>query len=77
MPLKLYRRHTQDCIAGLPVGSRTYEPDEGRRGAKKCVCLIHAAGTLRGRFYRKCTNQTKWDEARVRWRRLGRIRLLG
>lgn len=63
MGLKLYRRHTQDCIAGKPVGERTYESDEGRRGTKKCVCLIHASGTL-GRFNRRCTERFTWDDAK-------------
>jgi len=73
MGLKLYRRHTRNCAAGHPVGGRTYESDEGRRGAKRCVCLIHAAGTL-GTFNRKCTDRFTWQEAKQvagRWESAG------
>jgi integrase len=62
MGLKLYRRHTRNCRARFSIGTRTYESDEGRRDAKKCVCLIHASGTL-GTFNRKCTEKFAWADA--------------
>ena len=49
MPLKLYRRHRKECEAARPEDTRTGEFEEGRRGWKKCACLIHASGTLAGR----------------------------
>jgi site-specific recombinase XerD len=72
--LKLYRRHTADCSAKLPLGSRSYEADEDRRKVKKCACLIHASGTLQRKFDRKCTNEFEWQEAKTvakDWQALG------
>ena len=46
MVLKLYRRHRIDCEGNHPEDSRSGEFEEGRRGWKKCACLIHASGTL-------------------------------
>ena len=53
MALKLYRRHRKECEGGHPEDSRSGEFEEGRRGWKKCACLIHASGTLGGTFNRK------------------------
>jgi hypothetical protein len=41
MVLKLYRRHRIDCEGNHPEDSRSGEFEEGRRGWKKCACLIH------------------------------------
>jgi integrase len=65
MALKLYRRHRLECEAGLTEDARTGEVDERRRGWKKCACLIHASGTLGGRFNRRHTGKTRWEEARA------------
>jgi integrase len=65
MPLTLYRRHGKDCKASHAEGSFTGEFEEGRRGAKRCSCIIHASGTLAGKFNRKRTGCFKWDEARA------------
>ena len=65
MPLKLYRRHGKDCEASFPEGVFTGEYEEGRRGAKRCSCTIHASGTLAGKFNRKRTGCFKWDDARA------------
>lgn len=65
MALKLYRRHRQECEVGHPEDSRTGEFEEGRRGWKKCGCLIHASGTLGGKFNRKHTGKADWDEAKA------------
>lgn len=65
MALKLYRRHRKECEAGLPEDARTGEVEERRRGWKKCACLIHASGTLSGRFNRKQTGKTDWGEAKA------------
>lgn len=64
MPLTLYRRHRKDCEASHPEGSFTGEFEESRRGAKRCACVIHASGTLAGKFNRKRTGCFKWDDAR-------------
>src|SRR5690606_38370208 len=65
--LTLYRRHSRrpgKCFAGHPPDSRTYEPEERRRRAKKCACPIYADGTLAGRFKRKNTGEIEWEHAR-------------
>jgi integrase len=41
----------------------TYKADELRRSWKSCRCPIYASGTLAGRFRRKNTERTTWDEA--------------
>lgn len=41
------------------------EFEEGRRGWKRCACLIHASGTLGGKFNRKQTGKSDWEEARA------------
>jgi integrase len=64
MPLTLYRRHRNGCEASRPEGSFTGEFEESRRGAKRCSCIVHASGTLAGKFNRKRTGCFKWDEAR-------------
>ena len=38
------------------IDRRSGEFDEGRRGWKKCGCLIHVSGTLSGKFKRKQAN---------------------
>jgi len=67
MALNLYRRHYRlagKCIAGHEPDSRSYEPDELRRGWKKCYCPIYACGTLARAFKRKNTERVRWDEAK-------------
>jgi len=41
------------------------EFDETRRGWKRCGCLIHVSGTLGGKFKRKQTGKSNWDEAKA------------
>jgi integrase len=65
MGLKLYRRHRTECEGGHPEDSRSGEFEEGRRGWRKCACLIHASGTLGGNFNRKQTGKSDWDEAKA------------
>jgi site-specific recombinase XerD len=68
MPLNLYRRHFRAegrCVGGHPADSRNYEPEELRRGWKKCYCPIYADGTLGGAFRRKNTKKTTWPEAKT------------
>lgn len=65
MALKLYRRHRKECEAGHLEDARTGHFEEGRRGWKRCACLIHASGTLAGRFSRRQTGKTDWDEAKA------------
>jgi integrase len=64
MPLKLYRRHRTDCEGGHSEDSRSGEFEEGRRGWKRCACVIHASGTVGGKFSRKQTGRADWNEAR-------------
>ena len=68
MALKLYRRHRLECEGDHyqeHQDVRSGEFEEGRRGWKKCACLIHASGTLGGKFSRRCTGKSDWDEAKV------------
>lgn len=65
MALKLYRRHRKECEGPHAEDARSGEFEEGRRGWKKCACLIHAAGSLRGRFRSKNTGRSDWEEAKI------------
>jgi integrase len=65
MALTLYRRHRIECEGGQPEDSRSGEFEEGRRGWKKCACLIHVSGTLGRKFSRKQTGKSNWDEAKA------------
>src|SRR5258707_119415 len=65
MTLKLYRRHRSACEGHHPEDSRTGEFEEGRRGWKRCACMIHASGTLGRKFGRKQTGVTEWDQAKA------------
>src|SRR4051794_28010133 len=65
MSVSIYRRHRKECEGGHPEDSRSSELDEGRRGWKKCRCLIHVSGTLGRKFSRKQTGKSKWSEAKV------------
>ena len=64
MALTLYRRHRTECEGDQEEDARSGEFEEGRRGWKKCACLIHVSGTLGGKFSRKQTGKSDWDEAR-------------
>lgn len=65
MALKLYRRHRKECEGRHAEDTRSGEFEEGRRGWKKCACLIHVAGTLGGKFNRRQTGKADWDEAKA------------
>jgi len=63
--LNLYRRHRKQCEAGRPNDTRSGEFEERKKAWKRCACPIYASGTLAGKFYRKETQQSTWDEARA------------
>jgi hypothetical protein len=65
MALQLYRRHRKECEAERPEDSISGEFEEGRRGWKRCSCLIHVLGTIAGKFSRQLTGQWRWDDARA------------
>src|SRR5271163_4230354 len=65
MALNLYRRHRQECEAGLTEESRSGEFEERKKGWKKCSCFIFASGTLLGSFKRRYTGKSDWDEAKA------------
>lgn len=65
MALKLYRRHRTDCEGKHPEDSRSGEFEEGRRGWKKCACLVHVSGTLGRKFARRQTGKSDWVEAKA------------
>ncbi len=62
-----------NCIAAIAPNAKTHTPkmprtgelEEGRRGWKKCGCLIHVSGTLGGKFNRRQTDKADWDEAKA------------
>jgi hypothetical protein len=63
MAVHLYRRHRVNCEGGHAEDSCSGEFDERRRGWKSCTCAIHASGILGGKFRRRTTGTTAWDEA--------------
>jgi hypothetical protein len=66
--------HRPECDGGRAEDSRSSEFEEGRRGWKKCACLIHVSGTLGGKFSRKQTGKSAWDESKgvvAIWKRPG------
>ena len=63
--MKLYRRHRKDCEARFPEDAKTGEFEEGRRGWKKCSCLIHASGTIGNRFSQQSTGCWRWEDAKA------------
>src|SRR6202044_1535139 len=65
MGLKLYRRHRKECEGGHAEDARSGEFEEGRRGWKRCACIIHASGSLGGKFQRRQTGKSDWHEART------------
>jgi hypothetical protein len=58
-------QHRTECERGHPEDARSGEFEEGRRGWKRCACLIHVSGTLGGKFNRKHTGKSEWDEAKT------------
>ena len=74
MPLNLYRRHQRGCEARFPAESKTGEFEERKRGWKRCGCFIFATGTLSGKFKRRYTGKTNWDDAKAvaaEWEKAG------
>jgi len=65
MRVNLYRRHKPSCLGGHRWQSRSSELEERRKTWKRCDCLIHLSATIAGRFGRKATGTTEWDEARA------------
>ena len=63
MALQLYRRHRKECEAGHPEDSKSGQFEEGRRGRKHCACLIHASGSIAGKFKRQSTWETDFEAA--------------
>jgi hypothetical protein len=65
MALHLYRRHRRDCRGNHPEASRSGEFHERRKTWKRCECVIYVSGTLAGRFNRRPTAKTTWEDARA------------
>ncbi len=68
MALNLYRRHLRiagKCVGGHEPDSRNYEPDELRRGWRRCYCPIYVCGTLSGQFKRRNSEHFTWDDAKA------------
>ena len=63
-----------ECEGGHPEDAKSGEFEERRKGWKRCNCLIHISGTLSGKFKRKQTGRTTWEEAKavaVTWEEAG------
>jgi integrase len=65
MALQLYRRHRNECEANRPEDFKSGPLEEGRRGWKKCSCLIHASGSIAGKFGRRSTGERDWEKAQT------------
>ena len=65
MRVNLYRRHKPNCAGGHPWQSKSSELEERRKTWMRCDCLIHFSATINGKFGRKATGTTEWDEART------------
>jgi integrase len=63
MALQLYRRHCKECKGNHAEDSKSGQFEEGRRGWKRCDCLIHASGTIAGKFKRQSTGEWEWEKA--------------
>jgi hypothetical protein len=63
MALQLYRRHRGEREAGRSEDSKRGHFEEGRRGWKRCACLIHASGSIDGKFKRQSTWARDWEKA--------------
>jgi len=74
MALNLYRRHRKECEGSHTEETRTGQFEEGRRGWKKCACMIHVSGTLGGKFSRRKTG-TAESRGRIKQLRRGRSRI--
>jgi len=51
------------CKAGRLEDSKSGQFEEGRRGWKRCACLIHATGSVEGKFSRQSTGKSDWEQA--------------
>ena len=72
MALKLYRRRRKG-MRGWPPRRRTNgQFEEGRRGWKRCACIIHVAGTPGKKFNRRQTGETDWERELLRMLAKGR-----
>jgi hypothetical protein len=65
MSLNLYRRHRPGCEGGHAKDSRSGEFGERKKNWKRCDCLIFVSGTLGGKFKRRSTEKSNWDDARA------------
>jgi hypothetical protein len=60
MALSLHRRHRLEWEAQYPGDSRSGEWDERKKSWKRCNFVIH----LSGKFSRRSTGCTTWDDAK-------------
>ena len=63
MELQFYRLHRKECEAGRQQDFKSGPLEEGRRGWKKCSCLIHTSGSIAGKFGRRSTGERDWENA--------------
>jgi len=64
--LTLYKRHSKECAEDRRRRGETKSVAKLRadRGYRRCICPIHAEGTLRiDGFIRKATGEVKWQKA--------------
>jgi hypothetical protein len=77
--LTLYKRHTQECAEARSRDGAMEPVAKLRvaRGYRRCICPIHAEGTLRiDGFIRKGTGEVKWpkaEELKRKWEDAGTL----
>jgi hypothetical protein len=73
MALKLYRRRRKGRNGGHPEDARTGQFEEGRRGWKRCACIIGVAGIPCKKFNRRQTGETDWAREPLRMLAKGQL----
>lgn len=61
--LNYHRYHGRHCIGGHPVKTYTSQPEELKKGWKRCKCPILASGSLSREYKRVATKETDWTAA--------------
>jgi hypothetical protein len=60
--LKIYCRRRKECESERTEDFKNGKLEEGSRGSRRCTCLIHASGTVAGKFHRQSTAERDWEK---------------
>jgi len=77
MALNLYRRHRKECEGAHPEDTRTGQFEEGRRGWKKCACLIHLIRHARREVQTQTNGHRRLGRSQVHCCVAATVRLFG